>query len=72
MCPICVTSSTHGSRSRFVLLADHIATVHDDGTIGGDEDPIPSSSVTQTRRGENEEVIKIRARRKILIENNSF
>lgn len=57
MCPICITSSAHGSRSRFVLLADHIATVHDDGAIGRDEDPIPSSSVAQTRRGENEEVI---------------
>ncbi len=57
MCPICVTSSSHGSRSRFVLLADHIATEHDDGTMGADEDLIPSSSVNQTRRGENEEVI---------------
>lgn len=58
MCPICVTSSTHGSRSRFALLADHIATVHDDGTIGRDEDPIPSSSTSQVRRGENGEVIE--------------
>jgi hypothetical protein len=71
MCPICVTSSAHGSRSRFVLLADHMVTAHDDESMGG-EDPIPSSSTTQTRRGENEEVIKIRGRRKILIENNSF
>jgi hypothetical protein len=30
--------------------------------MGGDEDPIPSSSVTQTRRGENEEVIQISKR----------
>jgi hypothetical protein len=69
MCPICVTSASHVSRTRFVLLADHIATVHDDGTIGGDEDPIPSASVTQTRRGENEEVIQIRRRRIISIKN---
>jgi hypothetical protein len=59
MCPICVTSSTHGSRSRFALLADHIATVHDEESMGSGEDPIPSSSISQTRRGENEEVIKI-------------
>jgi hypothetical protein len=62
MCPICVTSPSYGSRSRFALLADHIATVHDDGSgggDGGDEDPIPSSSILQPRRGENEEVIEI-------------
>jgi hypothetical protein len=57
MCPICVTSPSYGSRSRFALLADHIATVHDDGSGAGDEDPIPSSSILQTRRGENEDVI---------------
>ncbi|CAF0723011.1 unnamed protein product [Adineta steineri] len=59
MCPICVTSSSHGNRPRFVLLADHIATVHDDGTGGGggggDEDLLVSSSTTQARHGENEE-----------------
>ncbi len=62
MCPICVTSPTHSSRSRFGLLADHIVTAHDDESMGG-EDPIPSSSMSQTRRGENEEVIEIRRRR---------
>jgi hypothetical protein len=40
-----------------------MVTAHDDESMGG-EDPIPSSSITQTRRGENEEVIKIRGRRK--------
>lgn len=55
MCPICVTSPSHGNRARFVLLADHIATVHDGG---GDEDVTPSSAATQSRRGENEEVIQ--------------
>ncbi|CAF1439061.1 unnamed protein product [Adineta ricciae] len=52
MCPICVTSPSHGNRARFVLLADHIATVHDGG---GDEDVTPSSAATQSRRCENEE-----------------
>jgi len=56
MCPICVTSSSNGSRSRFVLLADHIAAVHDDGTMIHDDDAIQSSSISQTRRIEHEEV----------------
>jgi hypothetical protein len=57
---MCVTSPLHGNRSRFVLLADHIATAHDDGSGGGggDEDPTPSPSVTRPRRGEDEEVNK--------------
>jgi hypothetical protein len=62
MCPICVTSPSHGSRARFVLLADHIATVHESGTGDGDEDLLLSSSVTQARRGANEEVIKMMRR----------
>ena len=64
MCPICVTSPTHSSRSRFVLLADHIAAVHDDGTIGGDEDPIVSSTLSQIRRNENDEVIYFERKKK--------
>lgn len=56
MCPICVTSPTHRSRSRFVLLADHIATAHDDGSTVGDEDILPSSLTNPTRGPGNEEV----------------
>lgn len=56
MCPICVTSPTHRSRSRFASLADHIATVHDENTVVDDEDPLSSLVITKMRRGENEEV----------------
>ena len=68
MCPICVTSPTHRSRSRFVLLAEHIATAHDDESGGAGDDLIPSSSVTPVRRERNEEVIGV-SREIFLVKN---
>ena len=47
MCPICVTSPAHRSRSRFASLADHIAAVHDDGSLGDERDPFASPFAAQ-------------------------
>ena len=58
MCPICITSSSNRNRSRYAILADHIATVHDDGTVGSDENPLTSLSVPKTRYAGNQEVIE--------------
>ncbi|CAF4229776.1 unnamed protein product [Rotaria magnacalcarata] len=55
MCPICVTSTVHSSRSRFPLLTDHLVTVHENGTGGDDDDIIDSFTVSKTRATENEE-----------------
>ncbi|CAF3573986.1 unnamed protein product, partial [Rotaria socialis] len=55
MCPICVTSTVHSSRSRFPLLTDHLATVHENGTEGDDDDIIDSFTISKTRATENEE-----------------
>jgi hypothetical protein len=51
-CPICVTLPSTKSRPRFVLLADHISTVHDDGNTGIEEDGVSSPFITQTRHAE--------------------
>lgn len=65
MCPICVTTAAHRGRSRFALLADHIATAHGNGqAAGGDEESILSPFVLQTRRtGGNEDVRRLRSER---------
>lgn len=56
MCPICVTSTTHRSRSRFTLLTDHMVTVHDDGTTVDEDDLFITTNSSKTRRPEREEV----------------
>lgn len=73
MCPICVTSQTHRTRPRFGLLADHIATVHDDGTLGnggggggGDEYIFTSAFGTQPQRNADEEVLLSQRRKQNL------
>lgn len=55
MCPICITSSQR-SRSRFVLLADHIAAEHDDGGSIF-EDDTAANIIRQTRRTQQHEVL---------------
>lgn len=59
MCPICVTSPTHHSGSRFVLLAEHIATAHDEESGGPRDNWGTPSPATPIRRERNEEVIDV-------------
>lgn len=73
MCPICVTSPTHHSRSRFVCLAEHIATAHDEESGGPRDNWGTSSSTTPIRRERNEEVIDsfIGTSRSVFLQENS-